>query len=493
MTETAPQTLPSIAANLADIVARQPDAVAVTCEAQSLTWRELHRRTNRIARGFQEHGVKLGDFVTIALPNSIAFIEACYAIWKVGAVPQPVSARLPLAEIKAIVELANPPIVIADAPIDCGKPVSTIASLLAASKDESDLPDVTAPSWKAPTSGGSTGRPKLIISGSQGVADPLAPQFWRLDGTDVALMPGPLYHNGPLISAFLALQVGAHLVIMPKFDAEGVLREVDRHRATWVYLVPTMMTRIWRLPPEQRAQYNVSSLRTVWHLAAPCPPWLKEEWINWLGGEVILELYGGTEGVATTALTGTEWLAHRGSVGKVVMGGEMKAFSPDGKPLPPGETGEIYMKRSADLPPSYRYLGAEARTIGDGWESIGDIGWFDEEGYLYLADRRTDMILVGGANVYPAEVEAALDEHPLVQSSCVIGLPDDDLGNRIHAIIQARPGLEAKDLERHLAERLVTYKRPRSIEWVNEPLRDDAGKVRRSQLRDERIKASGKR
>ncbi len=331
------------------------------------------------------------------------------------------------------------------------------------------------------------------MSGQPGVVESTGAQFWRVAADDVAVMPGPLYHNGPFISAFLALQVGARLVIMPKFDAEGVLREVARNRGTWIYLVPTMMSRIWRLPAEVRAQYDVTSLRTVWHLAATCPPWLKEGWINWLGGEVILELYGGTEGVATPALTGTEWLAHRGSVGKVVLGGEMQAFSPDGKPLPPGETGEILMKRDPTLPASYRYLGAEPRSLPGGWESIGDIGWFDAEGYLYLADRRTDMILVGGANVYPAEVEAALDEHPLVQSSCVIGLPDDDLGNRIHAIVQARPGLDNKDLERHLAERLVTYKRPRSIEWVNEPLRDDAGKVRRSQLREERIKAAAKR
>jgi bile acid-coenzyme A ligase len=320
------------------------------------------------------------------------------------------------------------------------------------------------------------------------LVEPTAAQFWRINPDDVMLMPGPLYHNGPFISVFLALQTGARVVLMPKFDAEGVLRETARHKVTWIYLVPTMMSRIWRLPVETRASYDVKSLRTVWHLAAPCPPWLKEEWINWLGGEVIMELYGGTEGIATTALTGTEWLAHRGSVGRVMLGGEMKAFSPDGKPLPPGETGEIFMRRSAELPASYRYLGAQPRSLEGGWESIGDIGWFDEEGYLYLADRRTDMILVGGANVYPAEVEAALDEHPLVQSSCVIGLPDDDLGNRIHAIVQPRQGLSIDDLQKHLADRLVIYKRPRTFELMHEPLRDDAGKVRRSQLRAERIK-----
>ena len=171
------------------------------------------------------------------------------------------------------------------------------------------------------------------------------------------------------------------------------------------------MGRIWRLPEEVRARYDVSSLKTVWHLAAPCPAWLKEEWIAWLGEDMVMELYGGTEGQARTIITGREWLAHKGSVGRVYPGGEMKAVDAQGNDLPPGQTGEIYMRRAADVPPTYRYVGAEARTLPGGWESLGDIGWFDEDGYLYLADRRTDMILVGGANVYPAEVEAAIDEH----------------------------------------------------------------------------------
>jgi bile acid-coenzyme A ligase len=165
----------------------------------------------------------------------------------------------------------------------------------------------------------------------------------------------------------------------------------------------------------------------------------------------------------------------------------MKAFGPNGEELPPGQTGEIYMKRAEGMPATYRYIGATARTLPGDWESIGDIGWFDEEGYLYLADRRTDMILVGGANVYPAEIEAALEEHPLVASCAVIGIPDDDLGNRVHAIVQPRAGLTEDALHKHLAEKLVIYKRPRSYEFVNEPLRDDAGKVRRTALRDEWI------
>ena len=482
-----PENPISIGAALALVAGRKPDALAVSCEDVSLSWGELHRRSNRMARGMAARGVKFGDFVTIALPNSVAFIEACYAAWKLGAVPQPVSSRLPLAELNAIVELAETPIVVSNVPFESSKPVVSSQALLDASANESDLPDAVSPSWKAPTSGGSTGRPKLIVSGTPGTVDGLSPAFWRIASDDIVLMPGPMYHNGPFITAFGALQIGAPVILMPKFDAEATLREVARTKATWVYLVPTMMGRIWRLPEETRAKYDVSSLKTVWHLAAPCPAWLKEEWIRWLGSEVIWELYGGTEGLASTTLSGTEWLAHRGSVGRVAAGGVMKAFGPDGKELPVGETGEIYMKRDAGMPASYRYVGATARVINGDWESIGDIGWFDADGYLYLADRRTDMILVGGANVYPAEIEAALEEHPLVASSAVIGLPDDDLGNRVHAIVQPRPGLDLEDLKRHMGERLVTYKRPRSFELVTENVRDDAGKVRRTALRDERI------
>jgi len=312
-------------------------------------------------------------------------------------------------------------------------------------------------------------------------------QFWRIAPDDTVLIPGPLYHNGPFICTFGALQVGARVVILRKFDAEATLHAIARQHASWVYLVPTMMSRISRLPAEIRARYDVSSLRTAWHLAAPCPPWLKEEWIKWLGADVIMELYGGTEGQARTVITGREWLSHRGSVGKVDPSGEMKAFDTEGRELPAGQIGEIYMRRAEGLAPTYRYVGAEARTLPGGWESLGDIGWFDEEGYLYLADRRTDMILVGGANVYPAEVEAAIEEHPLVHSCAVIGLPDDDLGNRDHAIVHALGEIGPEELSDHLAGRLVSYKRPRSFEFISEPLRDDAGKVRRSALREERV------
>ncbi|WP_247903837.1 AMP-binding protein [Bradyrhizobium sp. 131] len=465
-----------------------PNAPAVSCGETTLTWRQLEARTNRIARGLEALGVKLGDLVAIGLPNEVSFVEACWGVWKLGATPLPVSFRLPHAELRAIVDLAQPAVVIALPGMESGRTRVTVEDLLVLSNDDRPLESRVAPISSAVTSGGSTGRPKLILRNTRGLAlaEPDGPGLWRFGRDETALIPAPLYHSGPFEGALNALTHAAHLVLMPRFDAESVLAEIGRRRVTWIYLVPTMMSRIWRLPQEVRDRYDISSLRTLWHLGSPCPRRLKKAFIHWLGPEVIMEMYGGAEGQATTVITGSEWLDHCGSVGRVIAG-EMKAFDEDGSELPPGQLGEVYMRRPEGSPPAYHYRGATARILRGSWESLGDIGYFDANGYLYLADRRTDMILVGGANVYPAEVEAVIDEHPFALSSAVIGLPHEDMGSSVHAIVHACPELTAEALLAHLAERLVTYKLPRSIEFVDEPVRDEAGKVRRSQLRDERI------
>ena len=478
----------SLGARMRQLANLKPDAPAITCGDVTLTYEAFHRRTNRIGRALQDRGVRKGDLVTLGLPNSTGFAEACWALWKIGATPQPISFRLPKAELEAIMDLAATPLVIGEFAHQTARPQVTIASLLEACDDDSDLPDVTAPVYKAPTSGGSTGRPKLILSGNAGETPREIPEVgaFRVKPDSVMLVPAPLYHNAPFGMTGLGLTLGAHVIVMPRFDAEGTLAEIQKHKVTWLYLVPTMMNRLWRLPEAVRTAYDVSSVTTLWHMAAPCPAWLKENFIHWFGPETVLELYAGTEAQAVTIIDGAEWLDHRGSVGRVSQG-EMKIFGPDGQELPAGETGEIFMRRPPGAPPTYSYRGATAKVIHDGWESLGDMGWFDADGYLYLADRTSDMILVGGSNVYPAEIEAALEEHPLVQSSAVIGLPDDDMGNRVHAIVQAASDLTEADLRTHLADRLVTYKQPRSYEFSAEPLRDEAGKVRRSALRAARL------
>jgi len=468
---------------------RDPDRPAVTADDGTLTRRELDLRSNRLARAYADLGVREGDMVTVALPNGAEFLEACCAIWKLGAIPQPVSWRAPHVERDAIVELADSRLVVG-VPDGSYPERATVPAAYAADPSLSDaqLTDVISPSWKAPTSGGSTGRPKLIVATAPGVFDPEEPQspFMRPDETQ--LVPGPLYHNGPFVYAFRGLMLGHHLVVMSRFDAAGALESVERHSVNWALLVPTMMSRIWKLPDEVKARADLSSLRGILHLAAPCPPWLKRAWIEWLGPERVVELYAGTEAQGVTIIDGEEWLRKPGSVGRPALGSQVKILDPvTREELPPGEVGEVFMLPEGGPGSTYRYVGAEPRRTDDGWDSIGDLGWLDEDGYLFLADRRADLILSGGSNVYPAEVEAALDAHPLVRSSCVIGLPDDDLGERVHAIVEAVDSVSEDELRMHLAERLVPYKIPRSFELTDEPLRDDAGKVRRAALRADRI------
>jgi bile acid-coenzyme A ligase len=277
------------------------------------------------------------------------------------------------------------------------------------------------------------------------------------------------------------------VILMTRFDPEQTLALIEEHRIAFVNLVPTMLQRIWRLPDEARLRYDLSSLRNVYTSGAACPAWLKRKWIEWLGPEKIFEAYGATERTGGTMISGTEWLERPGSVGRPTHGRKLEIRDEQGRALSPGEIGEVYMMPPGGPGSTYRYIGAEPRASEDGWESLGDMGYMDEDGYLYLVDRRTDMIVTGGSNVYPAEVEAALDAHPNVHSSAVVGLPDEDLGQRVHAIVQASPPVAETELREHLAGLLVRYKTPRTFEFTDEPLRDDAGKVRRSKLREERI------
>ncbi|MFT7129664.1 MAG: bile acid-coenzyme A ligase [Gammaproteobacteria bacterium] len=481
--------MPSIAKIILDLSNRKPHDIAVVHEDRQLTFSELHASTNRLARDFRQRGAKPGDFVTIALPNSIGFVEASIAAWKIGATPQPVSARLPNIELAAIIELAAPAILIG-AKSDSMDPEACLPIGYTPSKNISDenLTDIVSKSWKAPTSGGSTGRPKIIVAGAAGEFDFSAGEFPLRQMPDrTHLVTGPLYHNAPFSFSANALFTGNMIVIMTRFDAEETLRLIERHHIDWMMMVPTMMLRIWKLPEAVRNSYDLSSLRIMLHLAAPCAQWLKEEWINWLGGDVVNELFGGTEATGATWITGDEWLTHRGSVGKLMPGSSVKVLNENGQEVSNGTIGEIYLRPDNGAGTTYRYIGAESKPNSDGWESLGDMGYVDDEGYIYLSDRKTDMILAGGSNIYPAEVEAAIDAHPAVRSSAVIGLPDEDLGQTVHAIVDAPDEVDESALLSFLTDRLVRYKIPRSVEFVSFPLRDDAGKTRRSALLAERV------
>ena len=301
-------------------------------------------------------------------------------------------------------------------------------------------------------------------------------------------MPIPLSHNTGFTTATIALLMRHHLVLMSRFDPHQFLRLITDHRVTFLTTVPTIMQRALPVYHADAKAYDLSSIRRFWHMGAPCPPAIKQAWIDLLAPEKLWELYGGTELQALTFISGDQWLTHRGSVGAVVAG-EMKVLDDDGNPCPPGVVGEIYMRPSPGSAPTYRYIGVTAKTR-DGWDSLGDLGYFDADGFLYLSDRRVDMFTVGGRNVYPAEIENALSAHPEVMSCLVVGVPDPnsgDLGQVPYALVHAADGstLDAASVKDFLRERISGYKVPHTVEFVETPLRDDAGKARRSAVRAE--------
>ena len=471
--------------------ATNPDAILLTLEDREVRRAEFEALCNRRARLLAEHGVIADDLVAVALPNGLEFYETVFAIWKLGATPNPLSTALTDSELRGILDVGRPRLVVG---VDPGRaPGHAILPSMPYVSDRYSAESAVSlvpRYWKAMTSGGSTGRPKLIVDHMDGAWDPSEGGLAQRPG-DVVLNAGPLYHNGPFLATTMAMFGGGRVVEMGRFDPIGVLERVERERVTWMLLVPTMMHRIARLPTAERLAFDLSSLRVVLHTAAPCPAWLKQFWSEWLGPEKMLEIYTGTERQAAATISGTEALRHPGSVGRLQPGAALRVLDAEGNDVPPGEIGEIFLRPDDGRNSTYHYLGAEARARGE-WESLGDLGRVDPEGYIYLSDRRVDLIIRGGANIYPAEVEAAIDAHPSVASSIVVGLPHEDLGQSVHAIVQVARGakVEEADLRAFLVDRLTYYKVPKTFEFVDMPLRDDAGKARRSQLRSDRIDAA---
>ena len=338
-------------------------------------------------------------------------------------------------------------------------------------------------------SGGSTGRPKVVVDHIPAQIDPELPFHGLGPGASI-LVPGPLYHSGPLINCLMVMLGGGKVVAMSRFDAREALGLIAEHRLQLAIFVPTMLLRIWKLPEAERKAADLSSIHRVVSSSASLPDWLQREWIEWIGPDRVWEAYGGSERIGGTIISGREWLEKPGSVGRATEGRKLRVLDPEGRELGPGEIGDVYFMPPGGPGSTYHYLGAEPRRTADGWETLGDMGYLDEDEYLFLVDRRTDLIISGGANIYPAEVEGAIESHPDVRSCAVIGLPDEDLGATVHAIVQAVAPISDETLRAHLADRLVRYKIPRSFEFVDEPLKDDAGKVRRRALREARVSES---
>jgi bile acid-coenzyme A ligase len=480
-----PDSVPPLGTQVSELAQRAPDDPAITCDGRTITRAELDASTNRLARVYQDRGVGVGDYVTIALPNSIEFLQAAIATWKLGAVPQPLPARLPDVEFEGFLALRPRALVVGRAVPRGEIPSLPMAFTPDAEVSDTPLPEVVSPSWKSMASGGSTGRPKLIEAAGDSRYD--ATRFGQALGAhegDTTLVSVPMSHNTGMVSAVCGLILG-HLVVMPRFEPAEFLRLVTEHRVNYLATVPTIMHRLLPVYHANPDAYDLSSIRRFWHVGAPCAPTVKEAWIKLLGPDVVWELYGGTELQALSALSGGEWLAHRGSVGRV-LAGEMKVVDDNGDRCPPGVEGEIYMRPKGG--PTYRYIGSTAKSH-DGWDSLGDLGYFDSDGYLYLSDRRVDMFTVGGKNVYPAEIEGALCAHPDVLSCLVVGVPDEDLGQVPYALVELRDGADrdGKAIQEFLRDRIAAYKAPRTVEFRDTPLRDDAGKARRSAVRTEII------
>ena len=452
---------------LADVPGRYPaDALALVHGDERWTWGELDRRSAAWATWLAARGVVANDLVAFAYPNGPQFIALSFGIYRAGATPAPISGKLPEFELAAILATMRPRLFVHtdDTPDGASLPPA---------------PHVAA-SWKACTSGGSTGRPKVIVDGRRAefIEDI---EFIGIPQDQSVLIPGPLYHNASFSAAVLALFRGNCVVTMPRFDAAEALALIAAERIAWSIMVPTMLHRLWKLPPPQRDIHDLSAWKMVVHTAAPMAPWLKYAWIDWLGPDHIWEVYGATEGLVRCWIGGREWLERPGSVGRPIGGARLRIVDDSGIEVAPGVDGEVYALPPTGAGSTYHYIGAERRALADGWESVGDIGQIDADGYLYLADRRTDLIISGGVNIWPAEVEAAILRHPAVHSCVVVGRPHEDLGHSVHAIVETDDArFDPDTLSAFLADYLARSKHPRTLAVQSTPVRDDAGKFRKS-------------
>jgi bile acid-coenzyme A ligase len=311
-----------------------------------------------------------------------------------------------------------------------------------------------------------------------------------MEARQMQLVAGPFYHNSPFCCAHYGLFEDHTVIVMERFDARRAADLIERYRVNFVFMAPTMMSRVARLTDADRRDF--SSIEVLYHTAAPCPAWLKRRWIDLLGPTHVYEAFGAAEDAGVVTIRGDEWLDHPGSLGRGY-NTKLVILDDDGLPVKTGEVGEIFMRYADSVTPNYYYIGAPpAKATADGCVSVGDMGWVDEDGYLYLADRRVDLIISGGENIYPAEVEAAISEHPAVWDVAVIGLADPEWGKRVHAVIQPINPSTAPDndeLREHCLARLARYKVPKSFEVVDQLPRDQSGKIRRLAMVQERAKA----
>jgi long-chain acyl-CoA synthetase len=494
--------------------AAAPDRTALVCGTRRLTYGELDGWVNRIAHAFAARGLGPGGRVAILLPNCPEFLAVTHAAAKLGALAVPINWRWRRSEIAYVLEDAAPDLLVLDRSfLEEGAPARAAAGRPAADRclvvgGGADLPSFeeavaaardTPPAAALPTGGfnvlvytsGTTGRPKGVVHPTFDPAVGFEAQkrlvdMWGFRTDDVHLVVGPMYHTMPNAYAAQHLFVGATVVIMPRFDAAECLQVIASERVTTSSMVPAHFIRIIELPPDVRAGHDLSSVRKILHAAAPCPPEVKRRIMQVFPPDTIWEFYGASEGPGTI-ISPSEWLERPGSVGRPWPGVTVKILDDDGGEVPSGAVGTIYLSTLGSR--KFSYHNAPEKTAaafrGD-FFTVGDMGWLDDAGYLYIADRRTDMVISGGVNIYPAEIEATLLTHPAVVDAAVFGVPDERWGESLRAVVEPRPGiaLSAESLQAWCRERLADYKTPRSVELVAELPRDPNGKVLKRQLRE---------
>ena len=454
--------------------------VAPDGSAHTLTFAELDARANQWGRALAAAGADADSLVALAIPNSEHLILAALGCWKIGAVPVPMRWDLPDWERNRVLGVIDPVVI-----LDEQHRSELVAS--AAGQSESPLPVTVSSMVNGICSSGSTGLPKVILSLAQALwtpehSVPFMAQWTPVPQPQTILVPAPMYHtNG--FATLNNLLGGDRLVVLEKFDAAVFVDVIERYRITNFTATPTMLARIAALPDIR--ERDLSSVAWILQGAAVMPPELLRTWFDLLSPEQVLMAYGMTENLGLTALRGDEWLAHPGSVGRGFRETEIRILDPHGNPLGPGERGEIYLR--APMSAGYRYLGGAPPlpSTPDGFRSAGDIGHLDTDGYLYIADRRTDMIITGGANVFPAEVECALAEHDAIADVVVIGLADPQWGRRVHAVVQVADtgaSLTEQQVIQYAKTRLAGYKVPKTVEFVDEIPRTAATKVNRSAM-----------
>ncbi|MGH3556353.1 MAG: AMP-binding protein [Mycobacterium sp.] len=476
-----------------------------------LTYGRLAARAHQVVHAMRATGIHAGDTVAIALPNGVDILVWQLAGSEAGWRYYTIAPSLPVDELTDIFEHSGTKAVVAHASnsanlaiaaspavrVSIGGPIVgyTAQTELLKGQPDSVPPNRQTGSQLVYTSG-TTGKKKAIehplpMAGPDDVADAMktfgqAFAFEPLNGSH--LVSAGMHHGGCRSFYMGALNVGQGLVIMAKFDAERALELIERYSVTTAYMVPTQFVRLLRLPEATRRRYDLSSLSSVVHSAAPCPRDIKQQMMDWWG-PVIWETYGGTEGAATIAKP-WRWLEKPGTVGRAIKGMRVYILDDDGNKLPANVTGMIYLEPEREGFHYYRDEEQTAQTYRGRSFTIGDIGYLDEDGYLFIVDRKKDVIISGGVNVYPAEIEAVLMSHPLVADAAVIGSPDPEWGEKVCAFIQVAPGVVPNDaladeLKALARQRLDSYKCPRSI-WFRDRLpRTETGKLLKRELRDE--------